>query len=253
VYSVHRLLLPKAGHQPAECEDAIGVRTDLGRMCIADGATEAFDSRTWARLLTKHWVRSTGLVTTDEMEAWWVALGGRLDRRWAQRTLPWYAEEKAAGGAFAAFAGISLVEAADGWVTWEGVALGDACLVHRSATQIVSSLPIGAAEDFGYRPRLVPSAMARHAGLSVEVTRLKGRAAAGDSLLLLTDAIAAWYLTHFESAPELISEFERSMVTGDAGEQRAFVRAERDARRLRNDDVAAVLLRVDGSADRVVG
>jgi hypothetical protein len=244
VNSVHQLLLPKAGHQPVECEDAIGLRVDSGRVCVADGATEAFDSRTWARLLTKHWVRSAGLTTADEMEPWWAALGHRLDRRWARRTLPWYAAEKAAGGAFAAFVGIALRDSADGCVAWEGVALGDACLVHRNATDIVSSMPIGAAEDFGFRPRLVPSAMAGQAGLSAEVTRLEGEARSGDSLLLLTDAIAAWYLTHFRSAPELISEFERSVVSGDAEEQRAFVAAERDARRLRNDDVAAVLLRV---------
>jgi hypothetical protein len=248
VYSIHQLLLPKAGHQPAECEDAIGLRADLGRVCVADGATEAFDSRTWARLLTKHWARSAGLLSVDEMEPWWTALGRRLDGRWARRSLPWYAEEKAAGGAFAAFAGISLRESADGGVVWEGVALGDACLVYRNATEIISSLPIAAAEEFGYHPRLVPSAMASQAGLSAEVTRLEGHARIGDALLLLTDAIAAWYLAHFRSAPDLIAEFERSLVFGDVEEQRAFIAAERDAKRLRNDDVAAVLLRVGSSA-----
>lgn len=248
MYSVHHLLLPKAGHEPSECEDAIGLRMDLGRVCVTDGATEAFDSRTWARLLAKHWVRSEGLLTSEEMERWWAALGSRLDRRWARRTLPWYAENKAAGGAFAAFAGIALRDGGEGRVAWDGVALGDACLVHRSASDIVSSTPIDTPEGFGYHPRLVPSLMTGQTGLSNEVSCFTGDAQPGDALLLLTDAIAAWYLTQFRDTPSLISAFEDSVASGDANAQRAFVTAEREAKRLRNDDVAVVLLRIGGSA-----
>src|SRR2546430_15397163 len=93
--TVQSILLPKSGLRPSECEDAIGIRRDLGRFCIADGATEGFDSRRWARLLTKHWVASTRILTREELRSWLKSLSERFERHWAKRSLPWYTEEKA--------------------------------------------------------------------------------------------------------------------------------------------------------------
>ena len=240
---VHSVLLAKEGLLPSECEDAVGVRTDLGRVCVADGATEAFDSRYWARLLTKHWARSQGLIERHELEPWWTALGARQSQRWAGRTLPWYAEEKAASGAFAAFVGVAFSEGTPSGYTWEAVALGDACLIHKRDGGLLQSLPISDPEQFGYHPRLVPSAGSRLAGLGSEATCASGIARPGDTFLLLTDAIAAWYLRRTQDTPEAIREFER-LLEDDAHDALAsFVTAERGGKRLRNDDVAAVLVR----------
>lgn len=252
MYSAHHILIQKAGLDPSECEDAIGLRLDRGRICVADGATEAFDSRTWSRLLTKHWVRSAGLLTADEMEPWWATLGRRLAGRWADRTLPWYAEEKAAAGAFAAFVGIAFTEAPDGRLAWDAIALGDACLVHRRGASILSSMPLSTPDEFGYHPLLIPSSVARQTGLAANVTCAYGFADPGDTLVLLTDAVAAWYLRQFKEAPDRVSAFESAVVAGDEMNLREFITAERDAKRLRNDDVAGVLLRVGGATDHIV-
>ena len=245
---VHSVLLAKEGLLPSECEDAVGVRTDLGRVCVADGATESFDSRSWARLLTKHWARSHGLVERNELEPWWAALGDRQSQRWDGRVLPWYAEEKAASGAFAAFVGVAFSAGTPGGYTWEAVALGDACLVHKRDGAILESLPISDPEQFGYHPRLVPSARIRQAGLGSEATCASGMARPGDLFLLLTDAIAAWYLRRAQVAPEVISEFERLLEDDEHDALAALVTSERDGKRLRNDDVAAVLVRTSSPA-----
>ena len=58
--------------------------------------------------------RRGGLLERREMEPWWAALGSRLSRRWAGRTLPWYAEEKASSGAFASFIGVAFADGGPG-------------------------------------------------------------------------------------------------------------------------------------------
>jgi hypothetical protein len=175
------------------------------------------------------------------MEAWWAALGSRLSRRWARRRLPWYAEEKAASGAFAAFVGVSFSELDSDESKWMTVALGDACLVHKRNGCILESIPIGDPSAFGYHPKLVPSSIDRQHGLADQVICASGTARAGDRLLLLTDAIAAWYLRQSAESPELVQSFEQLLEANAFQELHELIAAERESKRLRNDDVAAVL------------
>lgn len=247
--SVHSFLLAKAGLLHFECEDSIGVREDLGRVCVSDGATESFDSRSWARLLTKHWVGSRGLTERHELEPWWTMLGARLSHRWKDRSLPWYAEEKSASGAFAAFVGVEFAVGVPSGYRWEAVALGDACLVHKQDGVVLQAMPISDPDQFGYHPRLVPSAPNRQAGLGDEATCATGMAKPGDTILLLTDAIAAWYLRSTHDSPESVQEFEQLLEAGARDPIVEFVTTEREAKRLRNDDVAAVLVRISVAAN----
>jgi hypothetical protein len=153
--SVH-FLLPKAGLLSSECEDAIAFCHRQRRYCIADGATEAFDSRRWAKFLTKCWAahHRHRLLTKEEFEPWLAILGNRLEQRWGRRPLPWYAEEKARSGAFAAFVGVAFIGSEHGLV-WQAVALGDSCLIHIRDNLILQALPINEPKAFGYHPTLI--------------------------------------------------------------------------------------------------
>ena len=193
--SVVHFLLPKAGLLSSECEDAIALCHRQMRYCVADGATEAFDSRRWAKLLTKCWAAHNRLLTREEFEPWLAVLGNRLEQRWSRRVLPWYAEEKARGGAFAAFVGLAFIRSEDRFI-WQAVALGDSCLVQMRDNAIVEALPISDPEAFGYHPTLIPSNRQRQQGLGEQITVSSGNAEHGDSFFLLTDAIAAWYLPY---------------------------------------------------------
>ena len=126
-----RFLLPKEGAQEAECEDAIGVNLAAGRFAVADGATEAFDARSWARALAQGWVAcEPPALSRESFGAWVVGQGTQLHDSWQGRALPWYAEEKARRGSFAAFVGVQL-ELTNGASHWTAIALGDSCLVQR--------------------------------------------------------------------------------------------------------------------------
>ena len=92
---VNALVVPKRGSSVSECEYSVGVARHRMRFCVADGATEAFDSRYWARLLTKSWSGQPTAVTLQQQFVEWLpAVGDRFHARWEGKKLPWYSEEK---------------------------------------------------------------------------------------------------------------------------------------------------------------
>lgn len=243
-YSVAQFLLPKAGLLVSECEDATALSLRQNRFCVADGATEAYDSRRWARLLTRCWAINGHLLTKEEFEPWLANLGDRLQRRWSRRTLPWYAEEKAREGAFAAFVGVAFIPSEDHLV-WQAVALGDSCLVQVHNGAIVSALPISEPEAFGYHPTLIPSNLQRQQGIGEQITVAGGNVARHDSFLLLTDAIAAWYLRMSLEDQARIDEMMRILDAKDNAGFERFIERERADKSLRNDDVAVLRITID--------
>jgi hypothetical protein len=241
---VRTLILPKAGLDRSECEDSIGARSSAQRFCIADGATESFDPRRWARLLTKHWVHSTrSLLTREELKPWLGALGERFQVHWTKRTLPWYAAEKARAGAFAAFLGLSFFGSGDS-ISWQAIAIGDSCLIHTRGERMQFCFPISDLSQFGCHPILAPSNQARLDAAMDQVVIKDGRARVGDVFLLLTDAIAAWYLQALNTSSHLAQEFDACLAaTNDHGLETLISRC-REGGSLRNDDVAAIRIAV---------
>ncbi len=71
-----------------------------------------------------------------------------------------------------------------------------------------------------------------------------GRARAGDVFLLLTDAIAAWYLEALGSSPALAERFDSILSESNEPELKAMVESCRANGYLRNDDVAAIRIAV---------
>lgn len=242
--SIAQFLLPKAGLLPSECEDATALSLRQMRFCVADGATEAYDSRRWARLLTRCWAANSHLLTTEEFEPWLSTLGSRLERRWSRKALPWYAEEKARGGAFAAFIGVAFIPSGDRLV-WQAVALGDSCLVQVQNGVIVKALPISEPGAFGYHPTLIPSNLHRLQGIGEQFTVATGDAAPHDSFLLLTDAIAAWYLRMSLEDPVRVDELAQLLDANDTQGFERFIERERATKSLRNDDLAVMRIMID--------
>src|SRR5439155_1590574 len=106
--------LPKDGSTEGEYEDAFFPRHSSSftgerlRFAIADGATEASFSKLWARMLVRAFGRRvinfplTTAALAPLRELWAASVH--------KKTLPWYAEEKAASGAFSALVGLELKE-----------------------------------------------------------------------------------------------------------------------------------------------
>ena len=235
-----QFLLPKLGHEPSECEDAIAVDTQNCRFAVADGATEAFDSRNWAQRLAQHWVLNQPASTLEAFREWVAAEGRELRDSWNGLSLSWYSEEKARTGSFAALIGVELDLKTDA-PEWKAIALGDACLLHCRQGTLLKSLPLCRSESFNSAPVLVASDCSMHEASMKSVVIDSGSCEPGDVLLLLSDGVASWYLERFEKDRLESSDFLATMADD---ELERFFDDERLAGRMRNDDLAVVRIEI---------
>jgi Protein phosphatase 2C len=241
-------LLPKDGSTQEECEDAAAADDGVMSYAVADGATEAFDAGRWARRLAAGWVGAQPApVKPVEFSAWVAAQGEWLEADWGEAaSLPWYAQEKRRAGSFAAFVCLSFDAGREG-PHWRSAALGDSCLFQLRGGSIVAALPIASHADFNSSPPLVPSLGAlREAALARAVFR-EGSAERGDTFLLLSDALAAWFFeTHDRRVRERLAEFDSLAAAAENESLAELVRRERREGRLKDDDVAVVRVSVVG-------
>jgi hypothetical protein len=233
-----QVLLPKSGFEASECEDFIGVDEQNFRFAVADGATEAFDARNWAQRLAENWVRSDSALTPETFHDWVASEGLALHSCWSQLTLPWYAEEKARKGSFAAFVGVELDLQSDA-PSWKAVALGDACLLHCRTGALLKSFPIEKSSSFNSAPLLVASDPLFYKTSAPSLVIDSGQCQNNDVLLLVSDAAAAWYLERFEQ-----NDFSDLLREFDELEAANFFENERRTGRIRNDDIAVIRLEI---------
>jgi Protein phosphatase 2C len=240
-------ILPKEGSGPEECEDAVAFDAGSLRFAVADGATEAFDARRWAVRLAAEWVGAVRApLTAGEFGPWLKEQGEWLHASWEGRKLSWYAEEKRRAGSYAAFVGLRL-EASGERMSWRAVAVGDSCLVQRRGGEVLDSFPLDSHEAFTSTPPLVPSSEhSREAALARLVER-EGRAEPGDTFLLMTDALSAWYLESSARRDPCAEEFDSLLAASENGSLSELVRRERAAARMKDDDVAVVRIAVVSS------
>ena len=238
--ATRQLLLPKLGHEPSECEDAIAIDTQNCRFAVADGATEAFDARNWAQRLAQHWVQNQCASTLEAFREWVAAEGRELRDSWNGLSLSWYSEEKARTGSFAALVGVELDLQTDE-PSWKAIALGDTCLLHCRQGSLLKSLPLSSSDSFNTAPVLVASDSSMHEASMKSVVIDSGSCESGDVLWLLSDGVASWYLERFEKDDFRPSDF---FETRDDDELQRFFDDERLAGRMRNDDVAVLRIEI---------
>ncbi len=124
----------------------------------------------------------------------------RLAKIWKRAVyrpdLPWYAKAKMRLGSFAAFVGLELTEA-DSVGHWSAVACGDSVMFHVRSDELLQVFPPLRSEDFSNSPRLLGTpgeGLDRDAVMTAD-----GEWHDGDCFYLMTDALACWYLTCYES------------------------------------------------------
>jgi hypothetical protein len=241
-------LLQKEDCAPAECEDAISINAGSWRYALADGATEGFDSRSWAQRLVDAWTEADPAPLTNELFRQWVEeQGQQLHASWADRALPWYAEEKARQGSYAAFVGLELRTDKDA-LRWQAIALGDSCMIQRRGGEVFRALPISDSSLFNSSPRLVPSLRSLQETALPHAVVDGGLAERGDVFLLLSDAGAAWYLKLSQERKAVAEEFDARLAASDTGALLELFRRERQAKRIINDDIAILRIAIEQSA-----
>jgi hypothetical protein len=236
--AIHEFIMPKSGHSLAECEDSICVNRQALKFAVADGATEAFDSASWSKRLAAAWVAlDDDCLDADSFLNWAAGEGAALGATWQGLKLSWFAEEKALVGSFAAFAGMKLSPVSGGW-RWSAIAVGDTCLFHLRERSVVSALPLNDPAGFGSAPVLLPSNNPDRALVRSSIVAGQGDAVAGDELLLMSDAISAWFLSLASAEDTWPLEFLRALQQGNERTISTIVESERSQGRLKDDDVS---------------
>ncbi|MGW2048686.1 hypothetical protein ACWCPF_26400 [Streptomyces sp. NPDC001858] len=272
-------MAPKYGSTEAECEDAVVVLPDLTHdymlrepltAGVCDGATESALAKDWARMLSRaaaeHAMERPELLAGgtafEEFALSAVAQWDPWLARYTQarmeegRPLKWYEHTKLAEGAYATLLTVRVdpdrgpgpsadsASPEPGW-RWQAAALGDTCLFHLHDDRLVQAFPVGTADEFGTVPDLFGSRNRDAALLACRTRFTEGWCRPGDRLLLMTDALAAWFL----SAPDqdiALRQLLEFSGPDDLGSFVEWLNGLRVRRELRNDDVAVVRIDFEG-------
>jgi serine/threonine protein phosphatase PrpC len=231
--------LSKRGNSAAEYEDAYAVEPAAGRFAVADGASEASFAGLWARDLVEGFVAASG-------KSWrnldWLP---EPRRRWAEEVdalaLPWYAEDKRDQGAFATFLGLGLFALGPAQAgRWTALAVGDTCLFHTRGDRFLTSFPLTESAAFDNQPCLLGS---RPPLVDVAWEQAQGRWQPRDRFLLMTDALAQWFLDQTEQGHAPLEAIARLLSEADPQDAFAgWVEERRDKEGLRNDDVTLLVI-----------
>ena len=242
---------PKAGASEAEWEDCAGY--DAGapaagrgaRYVVVDGATEAYDSIRWVRQLVTAFLgldHERPALTEAGLDGWI----RQMQQRWldeAPRAFASVFEERKFhdDGSFATFLGCEVHDLDGPRPYWRAAALGDAVLFHVREGQRVTHFPELAPEDFGLTPDGVFTQPSQRERMRCALRLTGGELRVGDLLYIATDALAAWLVE--EDRRNGRACWRRLATVEHPAAFRRFVAEERNARRMKNDDVT--LLRVE--------
>ena len=243
----------KGGNRSDEYEDAYAIapapsdeRSAIWRFAVADGATDGYRSGPWANRLVQ-------AAVNDQLRLHLLdtATLARVQRPFAAgfavQSLPWYAEEKARRGAFAALAVLELHPLTN----WRATAVGDCCLFHVRAERLATAFPLRQSSDFNSSPFLIGS-NAPPTEVRGQVKRTNDTAEPGDEFYLASDALAQWFLAEVEAERRPWEEL-RAFGDPTPDAQAAFadrVRELRAAKAIRNDDTTFLRVTVSGEETR---
>jgi hypothetical protein len=242
------LWIPKSSHAADETEDGWALDTAKGTAAVADGASSAYSSREWARILTTAFVNEPPARGLGALQSWIE----RCSTEWhvsVDQHQPggesWWAGELEQRGSYATLLGVSVTNASPGQpAQWSAIAVGDSCLVVlRPLGQVlrrVCAFPLDHPEGFGSHPDLLATFGAEGSAPLRYVKTATGELDAGDVLLLMTDALAEWALVR-EAAGEPAWD-ELADTSADAF--RELVVRERDAGSMVDDDVTLLRMRL---------
>lgn len=240
-------IFPKKGCKSSECEDGLSINLHSGRFCVTDGASEAFDSRHWARLLASTWKLGGegALLDADSFYGEIISLSKRWKGKWSRSDLPWYVEQKSSQGSYTAFLGIQFKEAIvpDDVFSWEAISLGDCCVfIVDSEGVILETFPMVSQSEFGNFPALISTNFEDESYLKDNLRKTQGVLNIPETMLLMSDAISSWY---FGAADDPIKKqvFLSLLNSKDKKGLNEFIDNEMQNNLLRNDDIAIIYIR----------
>lgn len=134
-------------------EDAWAVDETVSKVALSDGASESYDSRTWATLLVKAYAADSAFSIE-----WLGKVLADYSSMVNYESLSWSKQAAFDRGSFATLLGLELAPNGD----VEVLALGDSVAFHLRGDQLLSSFPYTLPEQFDARPLLLSTLAANN-------------------------------------------------------------------------------------------
>ncbi len=239
-------LAKDAGH-PEEDQDAYAADAARGIAAVADGVAAGIFAGQWARILTEATIAEPPDPSDKEALAGWLA--GRR-RAWSAgidvAELSWFQKPKLRDGAFSTLLWVEITpidesdrQPQDPW-RLRAFAVGDSCLFHVRAGELLRTFPVEKAEELEADPVVIGSVDLNRDEL-LEFQWFEALCRPGDWLVLCTDAVADWALRRRDAGS--LPNWEDYWAKTEAAWQEE-VTALRNQREMRYDDATLLLLRV---------
>ncbi len=202
--SISAIQIPKSTNDLSTCEDALDVGESGLIAAVSDGASSAFMSRAWARVLVSGFVEHPPSPTLDSLREWTARQSDRWGRAASDASgdrddVEWWNEASTARGSSATLLGVQLLPSGAG-VRWSAIAVGDTVVAQvrpnpiEGGVALIRSFPIEGADTFDSTPELLPTTATDDVADLPALRFTEGTAEVGDSLLIMTDALAQWAL-----------------------------------------------------------
>lgn len=233
--------VPKDLKYPESTEDAVEIAHSEGRLAISDGASESFDSKTWAQLLVKNFARSPGLSSD------WLSEVLRLyAASYDLSTLSWSKHAAFERGSFATLLGLEMFPSHS---AVDIISVGDSLAVLLSNGELIDSFPYGNAQQFQQRPELFCT-NPLHNGFFEDSDFFSRhhktwifKGLERPAVLCMTDALGEWALKMAQNGEP---QWATLLSITDEAQLQTIVLGERQQRRMRIDDVTLVSIAFDG-------
>ncbi len=251
---VHIFGVAKLGNSAEEYEDATGSSSEGRRFAIADGATQTSFADRWSQILALEFIMNP--PTEEPPPQRWNNWLEPLQEAWSMGIpwdkLPWFALEKARTGACTTLLALEFTPGVNGdghsrgsfWrrmlgapaaprMSWRAEAVGDTCLFVVREDRLLRAFPLTRPAEFTHSPVLITTDPKQNQLVCEHLKIADGDCLPGDAFLLMTDALAKWFLGR-----HVVGEKPWRKLRELTDEQafRDFVVEEREAGRIENDD-----------------
>ena len=227
--------VPKDLNYPESMEDAMAFATDNERIAISDGASESFDSKTWAQLIVQNFVADTAIN-----QSWLNSLVEQFAGNFDLASLSWSKAAAFERGSFATLLGIENFQDLN---VIEVISVGDCLAVLLDGTDLVKTFPYDLSEQFQQRPDLFCSNIADNKFFqdanfyTKHQTTWNLKNLKSPKILCMTDALGEWAL---RKAAQGEPQWKFLIQISDNEMLHSLVESERTNRTIKVDDVTLV-------------
>ena len=227
-------------------QDAAYFETAKGIFAIADGVSATLFSDTWSDLVVKYAVENP-LFSKDLFEVQWWLEG--VQPRYEAATpkaeeLPYHAQDKARAGSLCTLTVLRITKTTTDTAQAQLLGFGDSVIMIQRKNGEIESFPIKVCEDFGLAPICIPAKMVSFDRSFNRCETLDISLRAGETVLLATDAVAAWILCAPQRGQSIAEAFQ--IIAAQTQETwKSFIESRRPSREIVDDDSTALILNLD--------